>query len=600
MAMRGGVTEIDSDKEAFSEDMDEQLESEPSRLESHTVEDNLNNLDKLMLESQMPDQDLVASKTEKDYVPEPKVVHRQEMIDDFIRNFFIKHGLGKSLQAFQKEWHEVSQKGKIRSDGGESKVPDVKVQNQILEEKIDHLRQDLAIAKKSAEDAKKTWDKLKKEKEYHLQHHKRVQDEKTRLFRDIEKLKKLHEEYEARYEQLKEKYEAAMKEKMLIKMERDRYKKNTNNLAQTVKRLEKQDLSEDDDLPEEKQKANQTAKKSNTMGQTTKTEDTNKPDAPATTKIPRDEVTNPFLTTSFESFPTKNANVSKNFKGHNLGVTCVAVHPRKPFMATGGADHCWKIWKVQEGDMIIQGESHKDWVAGLDFNPAGTNLATCSGDSTVKIWDFVKVQCAATFTCHSQPVNSVSYHHTGDFVVTGSMDASCRLLDIPTQKQRRIFRGHVDSVSVAKFLPYSNVFMTASADKTLSLWDIRTGLCVQTLYGHINCITSADVNCKGDALVSGDVDGVVKVWDVRKVTERNQFDAGPYSVNSVAFDKSCMTIGAGCEDGQVRLFSDDGKSGGKMESVLKGHQGPISGLVFEFNTKTMVTVGADGEYKFWN
>ena len=577
--------------EALSEDMNEA--SEPSKLDSHSVHDDLNDINKLIQETQQEDpKQLVESLQES--IPTPKVIMRQEMIDDYIRNFFLKYGLEKSLGTFQREWYEISQKGKIRSNDDE-KTPDIKIKNQQMEEKLDKLKSELHSAKISAEAAKATWDKLKKEKEYHMQHHKRVQEEKEKLFKDIEKLKKLHLEYEDRYEQLKKKYEAATKEKMLIKMERDRFQKSTNELTQTMKRLEKQDLSEEEDEPP-KQKANE-----KTAATDSKKNTTGKPAAAANlTKIPKQEPENPFATTAFEAFPTKNINPTRNLRAHNLSVTCLAVHPRKPFVATGGDDYAWKIWSVPGGEMIIQGESHKDWISGLDFNPTGTNLVTCSGDSTIKIWDFVKVQCAATFKCHTQPVLSVSYHYTGDFLVSGSMDQSCRLLDIPTQKSRHIFRGHVDSVSTVKFLPYSNVFVSSSADKTISLWDIRTGLCVQTLYGHINCINSVDVNCRGDSLVSGDVDGVVKVWDIKKVAERNQFDSGIYSANSVAWDKSCQTIGVACDDGQIKLFSDDGKTGGKLETKIKAHTGAVNGIGFESNTKTMITVGVDGEYKFWN
>ena len=172
-------------------------------------------------------------------------------------------------------------------------------------------------------------------------------------------------------------------------------------------------------------------------------------------------------------------------------------------------------------------------------------------------------------------------------------------MDIAAQKVRHIFRGHVDSVTSVKFLPFSNLFVSASADKTISLWDIRTGLCVETLYGHVNCINSVDVTCRGDSLVSGDVDGVVKVWDIKKIAERAQYDTGPYSVNSVSWDKSCMVFGAACDDGQLKIFSDDGKAG-KMEAKFKAHSGSVNGVVFEANTRTMITAGADGEYKFWN
>ena len=58
---------------------------------------------------------------------------RKELIDDFIRNFFIKNKLTKSLEAFQQEWYEVAQKGKIDLDDV-GMIPDVYIKNQKLEE----------------------------------------------------------------------------------------------------------------------------------------------------------------------------------------------------------------------------------------------------------------------------------------------------------------------------------------------------------------------------------------------------------------------------------------------------------------------------------
>jgi len=68
-------------------------------------------------------------------------------------------------------------------------------------------------------------------------HHHRVQQEKKRLSQDIEKLKTLHREYEAKYQDLSSKYEAAMKEKMLIKLERDRLMAKSESLQKTVENV---------------------------------------------------------------------------------------------------------------------------------------------------------------------------------------------------------------------------------------------------------------------------------------------------------------------------------------------------------------------------
>ena len=53
-------------------------------------------------------------------------------------------------------------------------------------------------------------------------HHKRVVQEKNKLIHDIKRLKKHYETYDPTLKQLQHKYEAAMKEKMLVKLERDK------------------------------------------------------------------------------------------------------------------------------------------------------------------------------------------------------------------------------------------------------------------------------------------------------------------------------------------------------------------------------------------
>lgn len=414
-AHQAELEELDEDfVETHSIDIISEYGSEPSQLESRSVHEDIDNLDKLMLGSKEDEVKSMEATINKK--PVPSVIQRQELVDDFIRNFFQKHGMNRSLEMFQKEWYDNSQKGKVKS-GQQEVVSDIQMKNKYLEEKIMELKGELNQANLTAENAKATWDKLKKEKEYHQSHHKRVQDEKTKLFGDIEKLKILHKDYSDKYSQLNSKYEAAMKEKMLVKMERDRYLKSVNELNKTSKKLEKQYLSEDED-DEPKDKKLDDLKR--ITGKTTSNDEGDKTKKPIS-KIPRNDFNNPYLTTNFDAFPSKNLNMNKNIKAHNSVITALVVHPRKPFFATGSEDLTWKIWSVPNGEMIMQGEGHKDWISGLDFNPSGTHLATCSGDSTIKVWDFIKVKCAATFKSHTHPVSSISYHHTGDFLVSGNM-----------------------------------------------------------------------------------------------------------------------------------------------------------------------------------
>lgn len=101
-------------------------------------------------------------------------------------------------------------------------VPDVYQQNQELSEVVHKLKNDVQVYKDIATKARSTYDKLRKERDFHRMHHKRVVQEKNKLVGDIKKFKKQYETYEPALKQMQVKYEVAMKEKMLIKLERDR------------------------------------------------------------------------------------------------------------------------------------------------------------------------------------------------------------------------------------------------------------------------------------------------------------------------------------------------------------------------------------------
>mmetsp|Transcript_3256 Transcript_3256/g.2808 ORF Transcript_3256/g.2808 Transcript_3256/m.2808 type:complete len:95 (-) Transcript_3256:762-1046(-) len=94
-----------------------------------------------------------------------------------MRNFFTKYKFKRTLEAFQQEWYEMTRKGKF-SANDLGNIPDVYLKNDKLEEKIETLTSELNMAKIAAEKAKATWDKLRKERDFHKMHHSRVQQEK--------------------------------------------------------------------------------------------------------------------------------------------------------------------------------------------------------------------------------------------------------------------------------------------------------------------------------------------------------------------------------------------------------------------------------------
>ena len=94
----------------------------------------------------------------------------------------------------------------------------------MLREETRKKRDELDKAIIMAEKARGTYDKLLKERNFYKMHHQRVQQEKKKLNMELQKLRGEHLVEEKKYDEMAQKYSNLMKEKMMIKLERDRLK----------------------------------------------------------------------------------------------------------------------------------------------------------------------------------------------------------------------------------------------------------------------------------------------------------------------------------------------------------------------------------------
>ncbi|KAJ8035607.1 Sperm-associated antigen 16 protein [Holothuria leucospilota] len=552
----------------------------------------------------------------KETRPLPPVTQRPEVVDDFVRNFLVKMGMMRTLDCFQTEWYELQEKGLLNSENVTT-VPDVYIRNQQLDTQVKTLRNDVQKFKNAANKAKDTYVKLRKERDFHRMHHKRVVQEKNKLIEDIKRLKRHYASYEPTLTQLKQKYEAAMKEKMLSKLERDRAVNQVAGLQATLRNLETGMTVDSLNMTREERRLmyasgrgpTQSSVKAAREGSTrqreidpTNLDVTNQslPRHPNDSEFPPDTRVNPDLAhvkgPSSHLTRTGGFRLTHTIQAHTLAVSGVALHPRKQILATTSDDQTWKMWAIPNGDIIMTGEGHTDWVADCDFRPDGSQLVTGSGDSTVKIWDFSKAECVHTFTDHQHAVWGCSWHSCGDFVASCSMDNTSKVWDLNSLRCRVTLRGHADSVNSIQFLPYSNTLLTSSADKTVSLWDARTGLCGQTFYGHIHSVNHAVFNLKGDVVASCDSYGVVKMWDNRTCALISSIDTGPHPANRVAFDGSGSVLAIASNDGTVKIL--DISSG--QVSTLDGHEDSVQTVLFDKTGDFLVSGGSDNTIRIWS
>ncbi|KAJ3057646.1 Sperm-associated antigen 16 protein, partial [Rhizoclosmatium hyalinum] len=316
-----------------------------------------------------------------------------------------------------------------------------------LADSLQKLRIDVDNYKEIASKARATYDKLRKERDFHRMHHKRVVQEKNRLIGDIKRLKKHYETYEPTLKNLRSRYEVAMKEKMLVKLERDRIAGKLGVLEGAVSGGggggggvgEKKGDRRESVQPIGKKEvggagvvaaaAEGKAKKGSISGGPPVL-----PKKPLVKEamLPMDDRPNVYANADLPSARTDRMKQIHMIKAHSMAVSAIKFHPKKMILATVSDDKVWKMWAFPSGELIMSGEGHKDWIADCDFHPKGAHLATASGDGTVKIWDFGKGVATLTLGDHTQAVWGCSFHDQGEFLASCSMDHTAKLWDITT------------------------------------------------------------------------------------------------------------------------------------------------------------------------
>ncbi|XP_421865.5 sperm-associated antigen 16 protein isoform X1 [Gallus gallus] len=559
------------------------------------------------VQEQAEDAHILASKSV--LTSEKSVSEIPEAMDDFFCNFLVSFGMSRTLDCFQTEWYELIERGVFRAkDVGF--VPTVYTCNQQLKAENMRLREDLDNYKRAANKAKEAFLKMQKERDFHRMHHKRVVQEKNRLICDIRRLKAHYASYEPVLKQMTEKYQSALRQKMLTSLERDRAVGQVTGLQAILHNLQPgyaiqipvkkagHECERKKGLEGSTQRALQEARQQK-MLDAGLVKDSEKKRYPKDSEFPVDSQVNSYLARAKEcSQPLKHGEykLENTLKLHDSAVSCLASHPLKDMVVTGSDDRLWKMWALRDGDIIMVGEGHTDWVSGCCFHPSGTQLVTSSGDTTVQIWDLSKGGCVLTFKGHAQAVWDCSWHSCGDFVASASKDSTSKIWDVNSERCRYTMRGHKDSVSSIEFLPFSNTVLTSSADKTLSLWDARTGLRVCTFYGHLHSCNHATFSPESNMIASCDTCGVLKLWDVRQAVPMLSVDTGPRSANQVAFDHSGCAVAVASSDGTVKVVQP---GLGQLHS-LQGHgETEMQSVAFHCPAERLLSGAADGTVCLW-
>ncbi|KAA0183917.1 Sperm-associated antigen 16 protein [Fasciolopsis buskii] len=495
--------------------------------------------------------------------------HFAPTVDEFFRSYLLRNEFMDTLNAFQIEWFRKLHKGQLDVNSLDS-TPHIYEQNEQLSNNLTRLENENKALRAKLDASEESRKKIRNERDYHMLKHRRLTQEKDQLIGEIKKMRTHYAEYEPMLRQLHHKYEMAMKEKTLNRVERDRAIGQAEGLRSALVSFQKLGLNTDETAAEQARGKCSPVLSSVDPMSGVKSQARNsvnlmrKSFGGLLTEMPPDRKINPLLNRIKRGSPTLTRLVSRKLnekvRAHDSACTSVIVHTEQPWLCTTGDDKSWKLWSLNGMTLIGQKmDAHDSWIASADFQPKGNLLSTAGGDGTIRIWqietnpDTLPVDDTesfpsktklkektiinapkqlATLKHHTGAVWSVNWHWDGRFLASAGLDNTVCLWDVAAAQQctrtqtnacRVTLRKHGGSVNSVRFLPYGNILVTASTDKAVLLWDARTGISVHSFLGHQSSVSYAVFNQQGTYVASCDSSGVVRFWDLRQASATASF-----------------------------------------------------------------------------
>lgn len=267
-----------------------------------------------------------------------------EAVDDFLRNFLLKAGLSRTLKSFEAEWYNSALKalGECLTMASKSVyfLPDALTHKQLLLSELqtvrrerDKLRQEVLVAGDSLV-------RMRRERDFHRLQYQRVAEDKNRLISNLKQLKKHLESYEPVLRQLDDKYQAAVRRKMLISLKKDKIQ-NTTKVRLNPEKIYKEERSI---------KRSNSTDKSPSQSTVIAPKKDNKPPICFRQVDCHQAQVNSEMLKGLRSF-----RLSCSIRAHQLPISCISPHPKKRIIASASDDCSWRLWALPSKGEKVRG-----------------------------------------------------------------------------------------------------------------------------------------------------------------------------------------------------------------------------------------------------
>ena len=161
-----------------------------------------------------------------------------------------------------------------------------------------------------------------------------------------------------------------------------------------------------------------------------------------------------------------------------------------------------------------------------------------------------------------------------------------------TLEARRVeYPGEVSSVS---FTPDGRHLVAGIGDGTIRVIEVASGREVHRLEGHDR--GGVAVAVAGNLVISGGVDSIVRLWDLKVGRERTKFRGHEAPITNIVFSANGKLAASGSWDRTARIWE---VATGRELHAIKGHTEVVMGVAFTPDGRQLVTTSWDQSARLW-